>query len=302
MPRRNKFSWSVSRMKDFDFCLRHYYWMRYGSWGGSGADASSEAHQAFILKYATGLSLYVGSIIHRTCARFWRDWQKGQWLSQQEARQKTIRALYAGIGESERGGWRRRVSSGTHLLEHVYDGHLSEERLARARNRITRSLDGFYNLDLVQRARSSDQTLAVVSVEKRERFKLAGTTVHVVMDLVVRESDGAYFIWDWKSGDKEKVNEFQGAVYALYGQRAWGVSVDGLRMRIAYLRPQVVQELVLTPELLTETQARIQSSIGAMRARLRDVEENVAHIDDFPMMEELTRCSHCVFKRLCGRE
>ena len=302
MPRRNQFSWSVSRMKEFDFCLRHYYWRRYGSWGGSGARASSEAHEAFVLKYVTSLSLHLGSIIHRTCARFWRDRQKGKSLSEQEAQRTTIRALYAGIGESERGGWQRRVSSGTHLFEHVYGGDLSEERLARARDWITRSLGGFYNLDLVQRARSTDQTLEVVSVEKREHFELAGTTVHVVMDLVVRGPDGEYVIWDWKSGDKKEANEFQGAVYALYGQRAWKVPVERLRMRIAYLQPQVVQELVLTPEVLTETQARIQASIGAMRARLRDVEENVAHVDDFPMTDDLTLCSRCVFRRLCGRQ
>ena len=302
MPRRNKFSWSVSRMKEFGFCLRHYYWRRYGSWGGFGADASSEAREAFILKYVTNLSHYVGSIIHRTCARFWRDQQKGRWLSEEKARRNTIRALYAGLGESERGGWRKRVSSGTHLLEHQYSGDLSEERLARARNRITRSLAGFYALDLVRRAHTSEEKPQVASIEKRERLNLAGTTVHVVMDLVMQEPDGKRVIWDWKSGQEEEVNEFQGAVYALYGQRAWGLPVGHLRMHIAYLQPQRVQELILTPELLAQTQAQIEASIAAMRARLQDVEENVAHIDDFPMTDDLTRCLGCIFKRLCGRE
>jgi len=302
MPRRNRFSWSVSRMKEFDFCLRHYHWRRYGSWGGYRADASREARQAFVLKYVTSLSHYVGSIIHRTCARFWRDQQKGRYLSEEKARQNTIRALYAGIGDSERGGWRKRVSSGTHLFEHEYDGGLSEERLARARDRIARSLAGFYALDLVKRAQANGDKPEVLSIEKRERFELAGTTVYLVMDLVVQEPDGVRVIWDWKSGHKEQVNEFQGAVYALYGQRAWGLPVDRLRMRLAYLQPQRVQELVLTPELLAQTQAQIEASIAAMRARLRDVEENVAHIDDFPMTDDLTRCSGCAFKRLCGRD
>ena len=302
MPRRNTFSWSVSRMKEFDFCLRHYYWRRYGSWGGYTADASPEAREAFVLKYVTSLSQYVGSIIHRTCARFWRDQQKGRHLSEEKARQNTIRALYAGIGESERGGWRKRVSSSTHLFEHEYGGDLSEERLARGRDQIARSLAGFYALDLVKRARPNREKPEVVSIEKRERFELAATTVHLVMDLVVQEPDGVRVIWDWKSGHKEEVNEFQGAVYALYGQRAWGLPVDRLQMRLAYLQLQRVQELVLTPELLDQTQAQIEASIAAMRARLRDVEENVAHIDDFPMADDLARCSGCAFKRLCGRE
>lgn len=272
MPRRNTFSWSVSRMKEFDFCLRHYYWRRYGSWGGYRSDASPEAREAFILKYVTSLSHYVGSIIHRTCARFWRDQQKGRYLSEEKARQNTIRVLYAGIGESERGGWRKRVSSGTHLFEHEYDGDLPEERLARARDRIARSLAGFYALDLVQRALGSGEKPQVVSIEKRERFKLAGTTVHLVMDLVVQEPGGGHVIWDWKSGEEEAVNEFQGAVYALYGQRAWGLSVDRLRMRLVYLQPQRVQEVMLTPELLAQTRVQVEASIAAMRARLRDVD------------------------------
>lgn len=303
MPRRNTFSWSVSRMKEFEFCLRSYYWRRYGSWGGSRADASPEAQEAFILKYLTSLSNYAGAIIHRTCARFWSDLQKGVRLPEESARKNTIRALYAGVGESERGGWRRRVSSGTHLFAHEYGGDLSEERLARARHRITRSLAGFYNLHLVQRAQEGTlEKPQVVSIERRERFKLAGTTVHLVMDLVVQEPDGGRVIWDWKSGDEREVNEFQGAVYALYGQRAWGLPVDRLRMRIAYLQPQRVQQVMLVPELLARTQVEIEASISAMRARLRDVEENVAHIDDFPMTDDLARCSRCAFRRLCGRE
>ena len=301
MPRRNEFSWSVSRMKEFEFCLRHYYWMRYGSWGGYRTDASPEAKEAFILKYVTDLSHYVGSIIHRTCARFWRDWQRGKYLSEEEAQRNTIRALYAGIGESESGGWRRRVSSGTHLFEHEYGGDLSEKRLAQARDRIVRSLAGFYALDLVRRALGEGEKPQVLSIERRERFELADTTVHVVMDLVVQEPDGRRVIWDWKSGDEKEVNEFQGAVYALYGQRAWGLPVDRLRMCLAYLQPRRVQELALTPELLARTQAQIEASIAAMRARLRDAERNVACIEDFPMTDDLTRCASCVFKRLCGR-
>jgi len=290
-------------MKEFDFCLRNYYWRRYGSWGGSRADADLEAQDAFVLKYSTDLPNYVGSIIHRTCARFWRDQQKGGWLSEEKARRDTIRALYAGVGESKRGGWRRRVSSGTHLFEHEYGGDLPEERLAQARHRITRSLAGFYGLDLVRGAREGQgEEPQVVSIERRERFTLVGVTVHLVMDLVVQEPDGGCVIWDWKSGGEKEVNQFQGAVYALYGQRAWGLPTDRLRMCIAYLQPQRVQEVMLTPESLVQTQAQIEDSIEAMRARLRDVEENLASIDDFPMTDDLNRCPSCAFKRLCGRE
>lgn len=303
MPRRNTFSWSVSRMKGFDFCLRSYYWRRYGSWGGSRADASPEAREAFILKHLTDLPNYVGSIIHRSCARFWRDLQKGRRLPEEKARKTTIRSLYAGVGESQRGGWRKRVSSGTHLFAHEYGGDLPEERLAWARHRIARSLAGFYNLDLTRQAQEGSAEMPqVVSIEKRERFTMAGTTVHLVMDLVVQRPDGGRVIWDWKSGSAREVNEFQGAVYALHGQRAWDLPLDRMQMRIAYLQPQNVQQVMLTPQLLDHTQAQIEASISAMRARLRNVEENVAHIDDFPMTDDLTRCSHCAFKRLCGRE
>lgn len=303
MPRRNLFSWSVSRMKEFDFCLRNYYWRRYGSWGGSRADADPEAQDAYVLKYLTDLSNYAGGIIHRTCARFWRDRQKGGWLSEQRARRDTIRALYAGIGESKRGGWRRRISSGTHLFEHEYGGDLPEERLAHARQHITRSLAGFYELAMVKRAQeNSDDMPQVESIEQRERFTLAGVTVHLVMDLVVQEPDGGRVIWDWKSGGERAVDEFQGAVYALYGQQAWDLPVDGLRMCIAYLQPQRVQEVILTSESLAQARAQIEDSISAMRARLREAKENLADIDDFPMTDDLVRCVGCAFKRLCGRE
>jgi len=303
MPRHNTFSWSVSRKKEFDFCPRHYYWRRYGSWGGSSAKAGPEAREAFILKHVTSLSHYVGSIIHRACARFWREAQKGRWFPEEEARRSTIRALYAGIGESEHGGWHRRVSRGTHLFEHVYGGKLPEERLTQARHRIIRALAGFYNLDLVRRAQTGRAQPQVVSIERREHFTIAGTTIHVVMDLVVQEADGQYVIWDWKSGDRPgKMDRFQGAVYALYGQQGWDLPLNHIQVRIAYLQPQRIQELTLTPELLEQTQSQIEASIATMQASLRDVKANTAYIDDFPMTEDLTRCPECVFKRLCGRE
>jgi hypothetical protein len=289
-------------MKEFRFCLRHYYWRRYGSWGGSRSDAPHEARQAYVLKYLTHLWSYVGTVVHRTCARFWRDYQKGQWLHQDTARRDTIRALYAGIGESRRGGWRQRVSSGTHLFEHEYGCDLSEERIGQARHRIVRSLAGFYALDLVQNARKdSVEVPEVLCVERRERFVLADVTVHLVMDLVVQAPDGGRVIWDWKSGEEREVDEFQGAVYALYAQQSWGLPIRSLSMSIAYLRPQMTRQVLLTTESIARTRAHIAASISAMRARLQDVKENVARIDDFHMTDELVRCSRCAFKRLCAR-
>lgn len=303
MPRRNAFSWSVSRMKEFEACLRQYYWRRYGSWGGSRDDAEPNAREAYVLKYLVSLPSYVGGIIHRTCARFWRGQENGEWLSQERARRDTIRALYAGIGESKRGGWRARVSRGTHLFEHAYHGELSEEQLEWARHRISDSLAGFYNLDLVQRAgEHGEASPQIVSIERRERFTLAGVTVHLVMDLVVHEPDGGRAIWDWKSGGEREVDQFQVAVYAFYSQQAWDLPVDRLRMYVAYLQPLRVQEIRLTLGSLARTRTQVEGSIKAMQARLQNPMENLAVIDDFPMTNDLDRCSGCAFKRLCGRE
>jgi hypothetical protein len=303
MPRRNTFSWSVSRMKEFEACLRQYYWRRYGSWGGSRPDAEPLAREAYILKHLVSLPNYVGGIIHRTCARFWRIQDNGEWLSQKGARRDTIRALYAGVGESRRGGWRTRVSRGTHLFEHAYGGDLSEEQLEWARHRITESLAGFYNLDLVQCAgEHNNESPKVASIEKRERFTLAGVTVHLVMDLVVHEPDGGRAIWDWKSGGEREIDQFQVALYALYSQQAWDLPVDRLRMSVAYLQPLRVQEIKVTLGSLARTRTQAEDSIQAMQARLRSPTENLAFIGDFPMTDDLDRCFGCAFKRLCGRE
>jgi hypothetical protein len=290
-------------VKEFEACLRQYYWRRYGSWGGSRPDAEPLVRDAYILKHLVSLPSYVGGIIHRTCARFWRAQGNGEWFSQKRARRDTIRALYAGIGESKRGGWRTHVSRGTHLFEHEYGGDLPEEQLEWARHRITGSLAGFYNLDLVQRSvEDSDRSPKVASVERRERFVLAGVTVHLVMDLVVHEPDGVRAIWDWKSGGEREVDQFQVAVYALYSQQAWDLPVDRLRMRVAYLQPLRVQEIRLTLESLAQTRTRVEDSIQVMQSRLQSPTENSALIDDFPMTDDRDRCTGCAFKRLCGRE
>ena len=62
---KNKFSWSFSRLKLFDECLRQYYLNYYGSWGGWKQEGDSEARLAYRLKQMSNMAMWAGDITHR---------------------------------------------------------------------------------------------------------------------------------------------------------------------------------------------------------------------------------------------
>ena len=55
------------------------------------------------------------------------------------------------------------------------------------------------------------------------------------------------------------------------------------------------------PEDIAEVSASMRTSIGGMRALLKDAARNVAQREDFPMTDDLEKCRICAFRRLCHR-
>ena len=84
-----------------------------------------------------------------------------------------------------------------------------------------------------------------------------------------------------------------------------GVIVNILDQRVWNLTPHFLSYTLSKTGLwtLTQTLAIIRESAGRMRELLVDVEQNVANVEDFPMLAEGSApCGRCAFRRTCLRE
>ena len=165
------------------------------------------------------------------------------------------------------------------------------------------ALRTFFTSDLFEKIRESDPT-RWLPIEKLEQFDFEGTGVWAVLDFATRRPDDGIDIYDWKTGAvNPEANRPQLGCYTLYVEKRFGVSAENVENHLIYLGEDLKDvSFRLDAEELEETRAKMRASISAMRALIRDPAENIADQADFPLTDDLSRCTRCRFRRLCKRE
>ena len=77
------------------------------------------------------------------------------------------------------------------------------------------------------------------------------------------------------------------------------MDLGSIRLFDVYLKTNTPLKVRASAKLVEETQQYIEKSIKEMKALLDDPDENVASIDNFPMIENKNFCKHCSFKEIC---
>jgi CRISPR/Cas system-associated exonuclease Cas4 (RecB family) len=281
------FSWSASRHDTFASCRRRYYYSYY---------AAAEDEEIKRLKRLSALPLWAGSVVHDTIEWFLK---KHDALPPPEEQDALIRrVVHTGMAsdwrESEMGSFRFR------LFEHEYDVPVEQEDKRIAVNTVMRSLRGFFRSDTLQEALAvgRDRWLAL---EDLVSFHVGDVEVFLRMDLAFRDADGRVVIVDWKTGRREgRFNEIQVAGYALYAtEQGWATSPEEIATELNYLAiPRAVRRGV-TQKKIEHARNFIRKSAGNMKALLLDPVENLARLEDFPMIDRPRYCRRCNFRKLC---
>jgi hypothetical protein len=281
------FSWSASRHDAFSACRRRYYYSYY---------AAAEDEEIHRLKKLSALPLWAGSVVHDTIEWFLR---KHDALPPQDEQDALVRrVVHTGMlsdwRESEMGSLRFR------LLEHEYDVPVEQEDKRIAVNTVMRSLRGFFRSDTLREALAvgRDRWLAL---EDLVSFHVGDVEVFLRMDLAFRDADGRVVIVDWKTGRREgRFNEIQVAGYALYAtERGWVSSPEEISTELNYLAIPRATRRSVTQRGVDHARNFIRKSAGNMRALLVDPVENVARLEDFPMVDRPRVCRRCNFRKLC---
>lgn len=284
---RAEFSWSLSRHDTFATCKRRYYYAYY---------AAREDPEVYRLKKLSALPMWAGSVVHEAIERLLRTRERFPSPTEQEA------VVRAAVHSQMVADWRdsRQGSLRFRLFEHEYDTPVDQEDKKIAVTIVVRSLRHLFRSETLREAFDAGAA-GRLSIEELVSFHVDGVPVFLRMDLAFRQPDGRVLIVDWKTGRKEgRFAETQVAGYALYArQQGWVKDPSELRTELAYLAlPRFVRRTV---QAATLAQARrfIQRSAAAMKALLRDPLANLAHIDDFPMIDRPQVCRRCNFRRLC---
>jgi len=196
--------------------------------------------------------------------------------------------------ESEMGSRRFR------LFEHEYAVPVEQEDKRIAVNIVMRSLQNFFVSDTLKEALEvgRDQWLAL---EDLVSFHVGDVEVFLRMDLAFRDRDGRVVIVDWKTGRREgRFNETQVAGYALYAiEQGWASSPEEIATELNYLVIPRATRRAVTTQKIEHVRGFIAKSAGTMKGLLIDPLENLARLEDFPMVDRPRVCRRCNFRKLC---
>ena len=281
------FSWSASRHDSFASCRRRYYYSYYA------AVEDPEIHR---LKKLSALPMWAGNLVHDAIERFLRAHETLPPPEEQEAFVRSVvhSVMVTDWRESEAGSLRFR------LFEHEYGVPVEQEDKRIAVNIVMRSLRNFFRSPTLARALALGRE-RWLALEDLVSFHVGDVEVFLRMDLAYREEDGRVVIVDWKTGRGEgRFNEVQVAGYALYAaEKGWVQAPEEIETELAYLViPKAVRRKV-DRKKLDHARSFIARSASTMKSLLLDPEQNLARMDDFPMVDRPAMCRRCNFRRLC---
>jgi hypothetical protein len=274
---RPEFSWSVSRHKTFNSCLKQYYLNYYATYYGrnSGIPEVAELNK---MKATESFELSLGTLVHETIAQVLEGVVLEKQNNMEEILQHGIRKLDRLSKESTNVGL----------------GFASEPQ---QQEYFKKGYEIFVNL------RKSETFKWLLSLERQNLleidppfrfFRFEGYKVFAIPDVLVKEEE-KYTVVDWKTGKVPSMKD-QASVYKLLVHTAYEAPEKNIRVIAEGLREETT--VVAKPMSCEDTGKFILGSIKEMEDTLTD---GRADYNDFPMTDNLYKCDWCSFKPFCDR-
>lgn len=298
---KNEFSWSFSRDRLFQACVRQYYFNYYAYWGGWDLDADERTRQIYILKNLTNRFMWSGAKVHDCIERTLTNLRRG--ISILDADQIVDITLNQ-MREEFRSSREKRYL--THpktcaLFEHEYETQVSNADWKKTADNMELCLRNFYGSETFEMLKGLPQQMWL-EVEDFSSFDLNKTKIWAVLDCSFRTDDDGITIIDWKTGRKMSEDvSMQLSCYAMYAMDKWGIDPEKVKLtEYNLLSNQTAEFSIGTPEI-ENTKTYISGSIADMHSMLLDVDENIPKNEEsFLKIEDERICSRCNFQKVCG--
>ncbi len=296
--RPSPLSWSISRMRHFEDCRRHYFYDRF--WG---QDPKTK-WQLYEMRNITTLAMLRGQVVHSIIVEGLKSVRNGELMSVENAKLKLGDLIRLKYMESKRRLWHIdnrpagcKLGDITNLLEHYYNFSNTDDRAVEARSIAWNSIENLWNSEIWSDITSSDPGLwKDLDEDSFPSFELDGIKVYAKIDFSI---DGeSPTIIDWKTGIASDMDRQQLIVYALYAKKQWGWEPENISLKAVYLYPKFdVQEYRTNREEIEKTREFIKNSFE----RIMSVEPAIlpANIENFPITNETRNCFWCRFQGIC---
>lgn len=300
-------SWSVSRMKVINSCLREYYYQYYGSHNGWIYTSSEEAKIAWRLKKLTNIWMLFGSKMHGAFKQAIGQASQGRKPMEKELLIKIIRnGLNFVVKESgvkfSTGEWDE-YPKGEMLQEYYYGETLSKAVIEDIKERLEVCATNFYTSKTFNDVLNKRLEVKENDENTFNSFYIDEMKVYSIIDTLYVDEDGNYIIVDWKTGNYNEEDKEQLLVYALYVMDRYGVSLDKIIGRVEYLLSGENDEYRFTDENVSYIKDRVSLDTNVLNAFLKDIYTNEPREkENFLKCENKNKCKICKFKRLCAQD
>lgn len=301
-----EWSYSLTRDRVFQECLRKYYYHYYASHNGWLTESASELQiAAYRLKQLTNLYLHFGLSVHSICANAVTQWQKeGVVPSYATLNQRLRKMLNQAYLESrDKDAWRLRPNRRFMLAEMYYDGVLEQEEVAIIRERMRLCLENFLQSQTLMEL-TRGEAADIIEMEQLNSFVVHASKVYVSIDLLYRRPDGTWVIVDWKTGKEAPHDEEQLVLYALYVKETYGVPLERLELKTEYLLTGDTRAFQVKGQDIEVTVEKIGKRMEQMKRCLDDADRNRPKpMSRFTPQPSPGKCRRCHFREICdGRE
>ena len=308
----NELTWSASRASTFQSCQRRYYYNYYGSWGGWDKKADEKTKLLYILKNVKPMILWAGSIVHETI--------KDSLLTfMATGRRPDAGTLQNNATLKMRAGWIECVNKEwldspkkTNLFELYYgDGEnygecrkLPREFTDAIKQRVMDALAAFAFSPALKEILDVPCSNWKTIDDASSFFMLDEIKVWAIIDFAYSDSNGILHIIDWKTGKEHPAQlRTQLACYALYAMSAWQTPLNKIAVHGVLLNDGGRRsDYSVDSALMESVPKQIRVSYNAMKAKLKDAENNTAVEEDFKCCPSEFNCSSCPFLRVCPKE
>jgi hypothetical protein len=305
-----KFKWSLSRNKNFEDCLRKYYFQYYDwrDWWIASEDGMKRI--ANTMRSLKSRAMWRGIIIHeviRVILHNNRPQEIG--CDYDQAEKILVRKMKNDWASSV--DWLivedPKVFCG--LMEHYY--HMDycnyqgyEEDLDIARTHIRALFDS----GLLDEIKKTDVKL--LELEENREILIETIPISLKLDLALESLNGKVSITDWKTGQapQESVDgisrggivddDLQLNLYAMYVSAQYKIPYNRISTQQIFLAEKKSISFKITPESVKVTNTKVLLSAREMKR----LDGGKKSINQFPQTDDIHRCNLCNFRGICHKE
>lgn len=279
--------WSRSQLSALDECRR-----KFALNVKSSRDAAVDPvfSRAAALKKLKNRHLWAGSFVHEAIGALLKTLRQGNplpeapvYIEEMKAKMREqFRASRAGIEGVER------------LFEHEYNIAVQADVWRAHWDNVEKSLKWFFASKWLSRLASLGPE-CWKAVDELLEFDVNGIKAYVKIDCAV-ESDGKFFLIDWKTSAPTAEAEPPLLVAALYAHEVWGAEPEQIEAMAVCAADGRTFHAQVNEDALMETHLRIEEE----SSRLEEAKSEMgADPFAFPAPDNLQTCRRCHFQRLC---